>query len=142
MSDAHPLRTDYPWFHTITTRWMDNDIYGHVNNVQYYAYFDTAVNHFLITEGGLDIHHATVIGVCVESKCTYRSPLAYPERIEAGVRVEHLGNRSVRYGVGIFREGQAEPAASGYFVHVFVGRDDMAAQPVPPGLRSALERLT
>ncbi len=141
MSQAAPGRESYPWAHAITTRWMDNDVYGHVNNVQYYAYFDTAVNHYLIAEGGLDIHRADVIGVCVESKCSYRAPLAFPDRIEAGVRVEHLGRTSVRYGVGIFREGETEAAAWGYFVHVFVGREDRRPTPIPESLRLALTKL-
>ncbi|MEJ8566462.1 acyl-CoA thioesterase [Elongatibacter sediminis] len=141
MSDTPPGRAEFPWFHAIGTRWMDNDIYGHVNNVQYYSYFDTAVNHFLITEGGLDIQAADVIGVCVESRCTYRAPLAFPEPIEAGVRVERLGNTSVRYGVGIFRADEPEPAAWGYFVHVFVCRQDMSPTPIPAALREALNRL-
>jgi len=136
-----PGRGSFPWFHAIATRWMDNDIYGHVNNAHYYSYFDTAVNQYLIDEGGLEIHAAPVIGVCVESKCTYRQPLVHPETVQVGVRTEHLGNRSVRYGIGIFREGEDEPAAWGYFVHVFVERDTMRPAPIPDALRAALSDL-
>ncbi|MEM9304463.1 MAG: thioesterase family protein [Pseudomonadota bacterium] len=139
MSD--PTRDDFRYFTSIHTRWMDNDIYGHINNVQYYSYFDTVVNHYLIHQGGLDIHRAAVIGVAIESKCTYRKPLAYPDIIEAGVRVEHLGNSSVRYGVGIFRQDDRDAAAFGYFVHVFVERHEMDKVPIPAPIRAALERI-
>jgi acyl-CoA thioester hydrolase len=120
---------------------MDNDLYGHVNNVTYYSYFDTAANRFLIEAGGLDIHESPVIGVVVESKCSFHSPLAFPEDLEVGVRADHIGRRSVRYGLAIFREGQDEAAASGYFVHVFVDRVTMRPVPMPETIRSALERI-
>lgn len=142
MSDPQPLkRSDYVRFYPISTRWMDNDVYGHVNNVTYYSYFDTAVNLYLIEEGKLDIHNASVVGFVVSSSCQYRKPVAYPERIEAGLRVNKLGNRSVTYGVGIFREGEDEACASGEFVHVFVLRAENRAVPIPDAIRTALERL-
>jgi acyl-CoA thioester hydrolase len=135
------LRERYRYFVGISTRWMDNDLYGHVNNVTYYSYFDTAANRFLITEGGLDIHDSPVIGVVVESKCSFASPLAFPEDLEVGVRADHIGGRSVRYGIGIFRKGQDQAAASGYFVHVFVDRQTMQPVAIPEQIRSALERI-
>jgi acyl-CoA thioester hydrolase len=137
-----PETTDcFPHFLTIPTRWMDNDIYGHVNNVIYYAYFDTVINAYLIREGGLDIHDGEVIGVCAESACQYKAAFAFPEEVEAGLRVGHLGNRSVRYEIGLFKEGRDEAAAVGSFVHVFVERATMKAVPIPDGLRKALARL-
>jgi len=123
------------------TRWMDNDIYGHVNNVQYYSFFDTAVNRYLIQNGGLDIHKAEVIGVCVESKCTYRKSVAFPENIDAGLRVSHLGNRSVRYEVGLFKEGEDSACANGYFVHVFVNRATRKSVTIPPRILEALKAI-
>jgi acyl-CoA thioester hydrolase len=143
MSKAHSpeVRERYRYFIGIPTRWMDNDLYGHVNNVTYYSYFDTAANRFLIDEGGLDIHESPVIGVVVESKCSFSSPLAFPVDLEVGVRADHIGGRSVRYGIGIFRKGQDQAAASGYFVHVFVDRKTMQPVPVPQQIRSALEGI-
>jgi acyl-CoA thioester hydrolase len=132
----------YRYFLPITTRWMDNDVYGHINNVTYYSYFDTVANHYLIHEGGLDIHTASVIGLVVESKCSYLAPLAYPDRLRAGLRVDKLGNRSVTYGIGIFKEGEAQAAAHGYFVHVFVDRQTRKAVAMPERLREALARIT
>ena len=140
-SNGHPGRGDYPVFRTITTRWMDNDLYGHVNNVTYYSYFDTAVNQYLIEVGGLDIHHGPVVGFVVSSSCDYLRPVAFPERIEAGLRVEHLGNRSVKYGVGIFREGEDAICAHGSFVHAFVNRAGSQAVAIPEPIRTALEHL-
>ena len=134
-------RADFSHFLTIPTRWMDNDIYGHVNNVVYYAYFDTVINAYLIREGGLDIHDGTVIGVCAESACSYKASFAFPEEVEAGLRVAHLGNRSVRYEIGLFKAGRQEAAALGSFVHVFVERTTMKAVPIPDGLRTALAKL-
>lgn len=134
-------RSRYPFFAPITTRWMDNDAYGHVNNVTYYSYFDTAVNLYLVREGGLDIQHSGTIGVVVESGCRYHEGIAYPEPIEAGVRVGELRNRAVRYEVGIFREGGAESVADGHFVHVFVDRATRKAVPIPDRVRAALEKL-
>jgi acyl-CoA thioester hydrolase len=131
----------YPHCLRITTRWKDNDVYGHVNNVEYFSYFDTVINEFLIREGGLDIHRGTVIGLCVESHCAFKQPLAFPGDVEAALRVAHLGNSSVRYEIGLFAEGRTEPAAEGWFVHVFVDRDQRRPQPIPESIRAALERL-
>lgn len=138
---ADPTRDAYAYWLTIPTRWKDNDIYGHVNNVVYYAYFDTVINTFLIRAGGLDIHEAAVIGVCAESSCRYRAGFSFPDVIDAGLRVEHLGRRSVRYGVGLFREGEAPCAAFGDFVHVFVERATMAPVAIPEAIRAALASL-
>ncbi len=134
-------RDAYPIFYPITTRWMDNDLYGHVNNVTYYSYFDTAANRYLIEEGGLDIHNATIIGVVVESHCQYFSGVAYPQNLEVGLRVDKLGNRSVTYGMGVFAEGSDEASANGHFVHVFVERDSNTPVPIPEPIRLALARI-
>jgi acyl-CoA thioester hydrolase len=134
-------RDRYPHFLSIQTRWSDNDIYGHVNNVTYYSYFDTVVNCFLIDQGGLDIETDSVIGVAVETMCKFNKPLAYPEVLESGLRVGKLGNSSVRYEIGIFQEGAAEAAAMGHFVHVFVDRATGKPAPIPDAIRSALERI-
>ena len=134
-------RDRYPHFLSIQTRWSDNDIYGHVNNVIYYSYFDTVVNCFLIDQGGLDIETDSVIGVAVETMCKFNKPLAYPEVLEAGLRVGKLGNSSVRYEIGIFQEGAAEAAAMGHFVHVFVDRATGKPAPIPDAIRSALEQI-
>lgn len=139
--DLQWARAAYPQVLAIPTRWMDNDIYGHVNNVVYYAYFDTVINAYLIREGGLDIHDGTVIGVCAESACSYKASFAFPEEVEAGLRVAHLGNRSVRYEIGLFKAGRQEAAALGSFVHVFVERATTKAVPIPDGLRKALAKL-
>ena len=134
-------RDSYPHFLSIQTRWSDNDIYGHVNNVTYYSYFDTVVNCFLIDQGGLDIETDSVIGMAVETMCKFNKPLAYPEVLESGLRVGKLGNSSVRYEIGIFQEGAAEAAAMGHFVHVFVDRATGKPAPIPDAIRSALERI-
>ena len=131
----------YPHRLAIATRWADNDVYGHVNNVEYYAFFDTVINAWLIREGGLDIHRGDVIGLCAESHCTFHAPLVFPETVQAGLRVGHLGRSSVRYELGIFREGSDEPAATGWFVHVFVDRETRRPAGIPDGVRAALERL-
>lgn len=136
-----PTRADYRIFYPITTRWSDNDIYGHVNNVTYYSYFDTAANRYLIEEGGLDIEDGHIVGFVVNSGCEYHAPVTYPEDIEAGVRVDRLGNSSVQYGIAIFKSGEAQAAAHGHFVHVFVERAANRAVPIPANLRGALERL-
>jgi acyl-CoA thioester hydrolase len=135
-------RTHYKTFYPITTRWMDNDIYGHVNNVTYYSYFDSAANRFLIEECGLDIHEGDVIGFVVSSGCEYLSPIAYPDKIEAGLAIEKLGNSSVRYNIGIFKKGAETASAYGYFVHVFVTRKDQKATPIPDVMRSAMVALS
>jgi len=136
-----PTRADYGIFYPISTRWSDNDIYGHVNNVTYYSYFDTAANRYLIEEGGLDISDGSVVGYVVNSGCEYHAPLTYPEPIEAGLRVDRLGTSSVQYGLAIFRQGEDEAVAHGHFVHVFVDRAANRSVPIPAALRAALERL-
>jgi acyl-CoA thioester hydrolase len=120
---------------------MDNDVYGHVNNVQYYSFFDTVINRWLITEGGLDIHDGEVIGLCAESHCSYHAPLTFPDVVRAGLRVGELGRSSVRYEIALFRGDDDEPAATGWFVHVFVDRAQRRPVEIPAALRAALERL-
>jgi acyl-CoA thioester hydrolase len=134
-------RQGYPHFRLLPTRWLDNDAYGHLNNVVYYGLFDTVINLWLIEEGGLDVRRSEVIGVCAESHCRYRESIAFPEAVEAGLRVGELRQRSVRYELGIFKQGAPEAAAAGWFVHVFVERDTGAATAIPPAIRAALERL-
>lgn len=134
-------RADYVVFSAITTRWADNDQYGHVNNVAYYGFFDSVINTWLIHHGGLDPKNGAVIGFAVESGCRYFRPLSFPDPIEAGLRVGHLGNSSVRYEVGIFSPGDDQAAAEGHFVHVFVGRTSQRPVPIPADLRTALQRL-
>lgn len=134
-------RDEYRHFLTITTRWMDNDIYGHINNVQYYSYFDTVINRFLIEHGVLDIHAGEVIGLAVESHCNYFSSAAFPDDIEAGLRVAHLGRSSVRYEVGLFVQGRESAVAQGHFVHVYVDRRSGQPVSIPENLRSALSIL-
>jgi acyl-CoA thioester hydrolase len=136
-----PDRAAYAHFRPISTRWADNDVYGHVNNVEYYAFFDTVINAWLIAEGGLDIHASPVIGLCVESHCAYHAALEFPETVEAGLRVATIGRSSVRYEIGIFRAGQDAPAATGWFVHVFVDRSTRRPEPIPTSIRGALEQL-
>jgi len=142
MRDQNPSRADYRYFQSITTRWSDNDLYGHVNNVTYYSYFDTVANHFLIQEGGLDIIASPVIGYVVSSNCEYRKPLTYPQPIEAGLRTDRLGSSSVTYGIAIFAEGDDEVSAFGQFVHVFVERASNKPVSIPGNLRAALARLS
>ena len=120
---------------------MDNDVYGHVNNVVYYSYFDTVISAYLLSAGELDIHGGQVIGVCAESQCRFLAAFAFPELVEAGLRVARLGRTSVRYEIGLFREGLETAAAVGHFVHVFVGRADMRPAPIPGPIREALTRL-
>ncbi|HTS92519.1 MAG TPA: thioesterase family protein [Stellaceae bacterium] len=139
---AEERRGNFPHFLEIPTRWMDNDIYGHVNNVVYYSYFDTVVNDYLVREGRLDIHAGPVIGIAVESLCRFHRSLAFPDVIDAGLRVGKLGNSSVRYEISLFRRGDAEPAATGHFVHVFVDRGSRRPLPIPAPIRAALQRLT
>ena len=133
-------RADFGFFAHVPTRWMDNDVYGHVNNVVYYSYFDTVINRWLIAEAGLDPKKGAVVGLCVESKCRFLRTIAFPEDVDAGLRIEKLGASSVRYGVGIFRRGTPELCAIGYFVHVFVDRD-MKPATIPPLMRKAFENL-
>jgi len=134
-------RADYPHFLSINTRWSDNDIYGHVNNVVYYSYFDTVVNEYLIREGALDLEAGKTIGLVVETHCSYFASLAFPDRIDAGLRVTRLGTTSVRYEVGIFSAGSEQPAAQGHFVHVYVDRDTRRPVQLPDALVAALEPL-
>jgi len=120
---------------------MDDDVYGHVNNVQYYSYFDTVINEYLIRAGGLDIHAGAAIGLCAESHCAFHAAISFPEVVHAGLRVGSLGRSSVRYEIGLFREDVAEPVATGWFVHVFVDRETRRPLDIPPPIRVALERL-
>lgn len=141
MPKVIPKRDDYHFFSPITTRWADNDIYGHVNNVTYYAYFDTVANTFLIEQGGLDIHQGEVIGFVVNSQCDYFSPAAFPDQLEGGFRVNRLGNSSVEYGIAIFKQGDSEACAAGTFTHVFVDRDSQCPVVLEGQLRRALETV-
>jgi acyl-CoA thioester hydrolase len=134
-------RNAYARWRKIPTRWADNDVYGHVNNAAYYGFFDTAVNCFLIEEVDLDIHQGEVIGLVVETSCSYFAALAYPEVIEVGLVVTRVGNSSVRYELGLFKEGEAEPAAQGHFVHVYVDRESRRPVSLPETMRRVLENL-
>lgn len=134
-------RDQYRQLSTISTRWMDNDLYGHINNVQYYSFFDTAVNRYLIAAGALDIHGGQVIGLVIETHCNYFAPLAFPQDVEAGIRVAHLGTSSVRYEIGLFAPGEAQAAACGHFVHVYVDRESRRPVPLPDALKQALRPL-
>ena len=135
-------RANYKHFHPIQTRWNDNDIYGHVNNVLYYAYFDTAVNMFLVEHGGFNPHTAAAIGICPETHCNYHKPVAYPHRLDSGLRITQLGRSSVRYEIAIFIEGEEDAAATGYFVHVFVDRENRKPVPIPTSIREAMETIS
>jgi acyl-CoA thioester hydrolase len=135
-------RSAYKAFRTISTRWMDNDAYGHVNNVVYYSWFDTAVNAWLIERGVLDMHGGENIGLVIETQCNYFASLSFPQSIEAGIRVARLGNSSVRYEVGLYAQGEELAAAQGHFVHVYVDRQTRRPVPLPAALRAALETLT
>lgn len=135
-------RTAYRAFRTIGTRWSDNDVYGHVNNVIYYSWFDTAVNGHLIEQGALDIHRGEVIGLVVETRCNYFSPVAFPQAVEAGLRVAHMGRSSVRFEVGLFVQNEPMTAAKGHFVHVYVDRATRRPAELPDKLKSVLEALT
>ncbi len=142
MSQAERTRrADYRRFERIDTRWMDNDAYGHVNNVVYYSWFDTAVNRMLVAEGLLDITGGATIGLVVETGCRYFASTAFPDVITAGVRVGHLGTSSVRYEIGLFRNDEDETAAQGFFVHVYVDRTTRRPMPVGDALRGFLETL-
>lgn len=134
-------RSAYPVFRSITTRWADNDVYGHVNNVVYYSWFDTAVNAHLISQEALDIHGGRTIGLVVETQCNYFAPLAFPQTVDAGIRVAQLGSSSVRYEIGLFAVGEPLSAAAGYFVHVYVDRDTRRPVALPALLRTVLQAL-
>jgi acyl-CoA thioester hydrolase len=146
MPDEEPpqveLRERYKHFLAIPTRWMDNDVYGHVNNVVYYSYFDTVINAYLIERGVLDVAGGEVIGLAVETGCQFKRSLTFPEVIDAGLRVGRLGSSSVRYEVGLFRQSEAEVAAHGFFIHVFVDRATRRPTPIAGALRDALMALT
>ncbi len=145
MSEHRPQpgrRADFQHFHAIATRWMDNDVYGHVNNVIYYSWFDTAVNHYLVQRGVLDIERGEVIGLVIETQCNYFASVAFPDLIEVGIRVAHLGRSSVRYELGIFKAGEETAAAQGHFVHVYVDRGSRRPAALPEALRAALMPLT
>ncbi|TLX54539.1 acyl-CoA thioesterase [Stutzerimonas nosocomialis] len=135
------LRADYRHFRPITTRWHDNDLYGHVNNVVYYSYFDSAVNAYLIERGGLDIHEGEVVGFVVSSSCDYFASIAFPDALDVGLRVGKLGNSSVQYELAIFKAGEEQACAAGRFVHVFVDRASNRPVPIPARLREALVAL-
>ncbi len=134
-----PTRNDYKVFYPVTTRWVDNDIYGHVNNAVYYTYFDSAVNQYLIEKGGLDIHNGSTVGFVVSSGCEYASPVAYPDQLEVGIRADKLGNSSVQYGVAVFKQGADDASAYGHFVHVFVDTVSNKGVAMAEGVRGALE---
>jgi acyl-CoA thioester hydrolase len=143
MSDTtRPTRSTFPHFLAIPTRWMDNDVYGHVNNALYYAFFDTVINQYLIAEGKLDIHTGSIIGLAVETQCQFFQSISFPQIIDAGLRIARLGNSSVRYEVGLFHQGSDEATAFGYFVHVFVDRETRRPTPIPEPIRTALARIT
>jgi acyl-CoA thioester hydrolase len=135
------VRDDFRHFLTVTTRWMDNDVYGHINNVQYYSYFDTVINRFMIDRGMLDIHAGEVIGLAVESHCNYFSSAAFPDDIEAGLRVAKLGRSSVRYEIGLFIAAREQAVAQGHFIHVYVNRDSGQPVDLPETLREGLSLL-
>ena len=135
------LRSAFRAWRAIGTRWADNDAYGHVNNVVYYAWFDTAVNAYLIEQGALDIQAGAVIGLVVETQCNYFSPLAFPQTVDLGLRVEHVGQSSVRYGLAVFAQGQDSAAAQGHFVHVYVDAANRKPTPLPVQLLQALAPL-
>jgi len=141
MAGETQTRARYRHFASIATRWMDNDVYGHVNNVVYYSYFDTVINRYLIEQGGLDIAQGTTIGLCVESHCVFARAIEFPDTVDAGLCVAHLGRTSVRYEIGIFARGENDASAHGWFVHVFVDRATRRPAPIPEGIRAALERL-
>ena len=135
-------RADFPVLRELPTRWADEDVYGHLNNTVHYLLFDTAVNGFLIEAGGVDIRGLPAIGLVVETSCRYYAPLRFPETVTAGIALESLGTTSVVYRLALFGEHAEQPAATGRFVHVYVGRDDRRPMPVPPEIRAALAGLT
>jgi acyl-CoA thioester hydrolase len=139
--EPRPTRADYPVLYAVPTRWLDNDVYGHVNNVNYYSFFDTAIANYLMGEGGLDPWRDQVVGFCVESGCRFHRGIRYPDRVTVGLRVAKLGRSSVRYEIGIFRDDEHDAAADGHFVHVFVDRAEERSAPIPERIRAALSRL-
>ena len=141
MKPAAEPRSAFRHFQAIPTRWMDNDVYGHVNNVVYYSYFDTVVNQYLIEQRVLDIETSSVIGLVIETRCNYFRSITFPDMVHAGLRVARLGNSSVRYEVGLFRNADDEAAAQGHFVHVYVDRTTRRPTPLPTAMRAALARI-
>ena len=141
MANSTETRAAYPHIAPLQTRWADNDVYGHVNNVTYYSYFDTVVNDYLIGRGALDIHGGAVIGLVVETGCRYFAPLAFPQALEGGLRVARIGTSSVRYELAVFASGQETPAAEGHFIHVYVDRENRRPTALPGPLRTALEAI-
>ena len=141
MTAARPTRSQFAAIRPCPTRWADNDVYGHVNNAAYYGFFDTAVNAWLIERGLLDVAASPAIGLVIETGCRYHAALSFPETIEAAMRVEKLGNSSVRYALALFSEGQEQAAADGWFVHVYVDRDTRRPVPIPAPVRASLETL-
>ena len=138
---APSTRADYRFLRSMDTRWEDNDIYGHVNNVVYYSYFDTAVGHYMLGEAGLDPWRDEAVGMVVETGCRFHRSMAYPDTVHVGLRVAHLGTSSVRYEIGVFRNDEDAAAAEGHFVHVFVDRASQRPVPIPAPIRAALQRL-
>jgi acyl-CoA thioester hydrolase len=147
MSEPSPAKPQpegralYKAFRTIGTRWMDNDAYGHVNNVVYYSWFDTVVNAHLVERGVLDIEHGQTIGLVIETQCNYFAPVSFPQTVEAGLRVARIGSSSVRYEVGLFLQGEPLTAAKGHFIHVYVDRASRRPAPLPPALQQVLQEL-
>ncbi len=141
MTDEALGRADFPCFRRLQTRWMDNDAYGHVNNVVYYAYFDTAITGFLIDNGVLDYQKSPAFGIAVETHCRFLKELSFPDDIDAGLRVARLGRTSVKYEIALYRQDDPEPAAFGYFVHVYVDRVTRRPVPVPDTARALLADL-
>ena len=139
--ESQEIRARYPHFLRIPTRWMDNDVYGHVNNVIYYSYFDTVVNEYLILSGVLDIEKSPIIGLVVETHCRFFEPLTFPDTVHAGLRVARVGRSSVRYEIGLFRNDDETAAAQGHFVHVYVERESLKATALTPDIRAALEKI-
>ena len=135
-------RDHYRHFLTIPTRWMDNDVYGHVNNVVYYSFFDTVVNKFLIEQSQLDYNKGSVVGLVAETKCQYFAPIAFPDVVVAGIRVAHIGTSSVRYEIGLFKNDEDNPAAEGHFVHVYVTRSGNKPTPLSTQMRSVLAKIS
>lgn len=131
-------RTQFKFFFSIQTRWADNDIYGHVNNVTYYSYFDTAANSLMIQKTGFDIHHSKMIGLVVDSACSFLQELSFPEVVEVGVAIGKIGNSSLRYELAIFKQNQPLAAAQGHFVHVFVDRESRQTVAIPQTMRDVL----
>ena len=140
-NSSEERRKNYREFIKVPTRWMDNDVYGHVNNVVYYSYFDTAVNGYLMKNAGLDFRLSQSVGVVVETGCQFHSEVSFPDILDVGIRVRRLGNTSVTYEIGIFREGYDSPAATGYFVHVYVQHGKMIPVPIPDDARAVIKNL-